>query len=243
METLTPAEPMQLDSDVNETLEAFRDLSINLQKPRIPRSTKRGNPRLSYSLWRSRLTPNGRCPQQIKRQIKDLEASRIRRQALVTLLCDVLQGRDPLNTFYTNYYAVVTDWNKLLAETKVPSNASSASPEIIRAFKITDGVICGERTSHLLRRLAYVHLMQLFNVLESIIRLERETGQVLRGRYYRDASVALDIYMGAQEDTSNAYFLRRKLKERKRAGRSWRDLSDPSPLFVLMYSDAAERIV
>ncbi|KAK7582818.1 hypothetical protein V3481_012116 [Fusarium oxysporum f. sp. vasinfectum] len=85
--------------------------------------------------------------------------------------------------------------------------------------------------------------MRLFSVLENIIKLERESGQVIRGRYYRDSSVALDIYMSAQDDASDLYCLRRRLKERKRAGRSWRDLSKPSPLLVLMYSDAAERIV
>ncbi|KAH7205285.1 hypothetical protein BKA60DRAFT_579208 [Fusarium oxysporum] len=74
--------------------------------------------------------------------------------------------------------------------------------------------------------------MRLFSALEDIIKLERESGQVIRGRYYRDSN-----------DASDLYCLRRRLKERKRAGRSWRDLSKPSPLLVLMYSDAAERIV
>lgn len=148
-----------------------------------------------------------------------------------------------MDSFYKNYHAVIADWNMLLAETSFPSNISSSNPCIIRAFKIIDGLICGEQTSYLLRRLAYVQLMRLFSALEDIIKLERESGQVIRARCYRDSSVALDIYMSAQEDASNPCYIRHKLKERKRAGRSWRDLSKPSPLFVLMYSDAAERIV
>jgi hypothetical protein len=162
---------------------------------------------------------------------------------LISLLCNTLQGQNPLNLFYQNYHAVITDWNTLLAETSFPSNIPSSSPYIIRAFKIIDSLISAEQTSYLLRRLAYVQLMRLFSALEDIIKVERESGQVIRGRYYRDSSVALDIYMSAQDDASDLYCLRRKLKERKRAGRSWRDLSKPSPLLVLMYSDAAERIV
>jgi hypothetical protein len=54
--------------------------------------------------------------------------------------------------------------------------------------------------------------------------------------------VLLLIYMSSEDDASNLCCLRRKLEERKRACRSWRDLSKPLPLLVVMFSDAAERI-
>lgn len=49
--------------------------------------------------------------------------------------------------------------------------------------------------------------------------------------------------MRAQEDCSHPDALRRELKERKQAGRSWSDLAEPSPLFAMIYSKAAEPIV
>lgn len=45
--------------------------------------------------------------------------------------------------------------------------------------------------------------MDLFSFLKSLISYERKSGRVLRKPYCRDASIALDIYMSAQEDKSN----------------------------------------
>lgn len=249
MEVLIPTErlvhdsgdPMQLDDDMAMANEAFSGLSIN-EKGLC------GSRRLQkLGRWRSRL-PIGvsmcRPPKRISKwQVKDLEASRRMQKARATLLCDKLLGRDPLGTLSRNYRATIADWNTLVAETTFAGNVSSSSPCIIHAFKTIDSIICGHQGSYLLRRLAYVQLMRLFDLLEDTIRLERETGQVIRGRYYRDTSVALDIYMSAQEDIRDSYYIRRQLKERKRAGRSWRDLSKPSPLLVLMYPEAAERVM
>lgn len=49
--------------------------------------------------------------------------------------------------------------------------------------------------------------------------------------------------MKAQEDRSQTDALRREIKERKRAGRSWRDLAGPPPLFTMIYSEAAGSVV
>lgn len=75
------------------------------------------------------------------------------------------------------------------------------------------------------------------------LRQERESGQALREPCYRDATIAVDIYMKAQEDCSNPDALRREVKDRKRASRSWSNPAGPSPLFTMIYSDAAEPIV
>ena len=239
MESILP-EPMQLDDDLDAILRAISDLRISAPKRKSAKKSR------SDQCLRYRQNPLiRRCAQrqQFKQQMDDLKASRLKQKTFISLLCKTLQGKNPLNTFYTNCNKAIADWRKLLTETEVPCNASSTSPYITRAFKVIDTVICGSQTSYLLRRLAYVHLMRLFSTLEDIIKIERESGLVIRGRYYRDASVALDIYMSAQDDVSDQDCLRYKLKERKRTGRSWRDLSKPLPAFVLMYSDATERIV
>lgn len=249
MEVLIPAEqqvhdsgdPMQLDDDMKMTNEAFSGLSINEEGLCGSRRLQK------LGCWRGRL-PIGvsmhRPPKRISKwQAKDLEASRQRQKARATLLCDKLLGGDPLGMLSRNYQATIADWNTLVAETTPPGNVSSSSPRITHAFRAIDSIICGQQGSYLLRRLAYVQLMRLFDLLEDTIRLERETGQVIRGRYYRDSSVALDIYMSAQEDARDQCYLRRQLNERKRTGRSWRDLSKPSPLLVLMYPEAADRIM
>ncbi|CAH0020151.1 unnamed protein product [Clonostachys rhizophaga] len=164
--------------------------------------------------------------------------------ARVTILSQRLVGHDdPLNLFTENCLKTITDWVLLLGQTTMPDNLRSSDPRIIAAFEIVDRVIRGQDGTYLLRRLAYVQLMRMFTTLESIIRAERESGQVPREPFYRDATIAIDIYMQAQEDCSHPDDLRREVKERKRASRSWSSLSGPSPLFTMIYSDAAEAIV
>lgn len=173
----------------------------------------------------------------------DFESLCAKQEASVVQLQNKLLGTDPLRTFAINCEKVMADWNSLKSKTALPNIASSSDPRILQAFRAVDNIICGRQGSTLLRRLAYVQLMRLFTFLECIISFERKTGRVTRGRYQRDASIALDIYTSAQENRFNSNYLRRELQERKRAGRSWKDLSKPSPLLVLMYSEATEAIM
>lgn len=160
----------------------------------------------------------------------------------VTILAYQLVGHDPIHSFAENCDKTMGEWMALLGKTTLPSDIASSDPRIIVAFQAVDGVLCGQGT-YLLRRLAYVQLMRLFVFLEAVIKSERESGRLHRKPCYRDTTVAIDVYMNAQERRSNTSALRRELQERKRFGRSWSDLAGPSPLFVLVYSDAAEPIV
>ena len=132
----------------------------------------------------------------------------------------------------------MADWKSLKSETTLSDVASSSDPRIIYAFKAVDNVICGRRGSIMLRRLAYIQLMRLLTLLEGIIAYEKNGG---------DGSTVMQvlswIYTSAHDFISNPRNLLRELRERKRAGRSWNDLSKPSPLLVLMYAEAAESVM
>ncbi|CVL00273.1 uncharacterized protein FMAN_09779 [Fusarium mangiferae] len=164
-------------------------------------------------------------------------------QTRVDRICHKLLGVEPLQTFNGNHKKVIADWNLLKSKTDMPNLDSSSDPRIIESFKVIDLVLSGKEGSTLLRRLAYVRLMDLFSFVEGVVRKERQSRRVIRERYYRDASIALDIYMSAQEDTSNPDRVRKQLLERKRIGRSWKEVSRKSPLLVLMYSEAAESVL
>jgi hypothetical protein len=131
-----------------------------------------------------------------------------KQQARVTRLCYKILDSEPIQTFNKNYRQIVSDWNSLKDETCILNLASSSDPRIIRLFKIIDLVLCGRRGSTLLCRLANVHLMDLFSIVERLVSFERKSGHVVRKPHYRDASIALDIYMSAQEDRSNSSVLR-----------------------------------
>ncbi len=156
--------------------------------------------------------------------------------------CQRLVGDDPINTFADNCENTLTDWVLLLQKTTLPSNVTIPNPRIASAFKAVDSVLSGKEGGYLLRRLAYIRLMQIFSSLETIIKSERESGQVNRLPCYRASSVAMDLYINTQERCSSQEKLRCELKERKRSGRTWSDLAGPSPLLVLLYSEAAEPI-
>ncbi|RSL64175.1 hypothetical protein CEP51_013191 [Fusarium floridanum] len=174
---------------------------------------------------------------------KDLEKIRKRKLARVTSLSHRLVGNEPLNSFAENCQKTIADWISLLSKTTLPSDIESSDLCIITAFKAVDSVICGNQGTYLLRRLAYIQLMRLFASLEAIIKSERDTGRIFREPGYGNASIAIDIYMSAQESHLHPDDLRRELRERKRTGRRWRDLASLSPPFVLMYSEASEPIV
>jgi len=134
-------------------------------------------------------------------------------------------------------------WISMLKKTTLPSDITSSDPTITTAFRGIDSVISEQQGTYLLRRLAYIQLMRLFASLQDIIQADRENERIRLEPSERVASVAMNIYLSAQERSSNMGNLRNKLKERKRSGRSWTDLARPSPLFVLIYSDSAEPIV
>jgi hypothetical protein len=153
-----------------------------------------------------------------------------------------LVGEDPFNTFTGNCDKALGDWMVLLAKTTLPTDIASSNPLIISAFQAVDRVICGQGPK-LLQRLAYIQLNRLFISLEAIVKSDREHWRIARKPCYRDATIAIDIYMSAQPGHSNTDCLRRELKERKRRARIWSDLARPSPLLVLIYSEAAETIM
>ncbi|KAM7196594.1 hypothetical protein V8F33_006093 [Rhypophila sp. PSN 637] len=151
-----------------------------------------------------------------------------------------LVGSFPITTFATNYKKCVVDWVALLRRTALPKGTPSSDPRVIYAFKYIDSIL-SRRGTTLLRRLAYIQLIRLFIFLEASLKLERTRGIAHRRPGCRDVSVAMDIYMSAQIQQSKG--LRYMLKERKRLGKRWTELSRPSPLFVLLYSNFAESIM
>ncbi|KAF5675917.1 hypothetical protein FDENT_9634 [Fusarium denticulatum] len=184
-------------------------------------------------------------PSEVNRKVQtlvDINVFRKMYHARVARLQRKLLDAEPLQTLSRNCEKVMADWNLLKSDTTFQVESSS-DPRIVHSFKVIDLALCGKQGSSLLRRLAFIRLVELISFLELVISSERDSGRMVRDRSYSNASIALDIYMGAQEDNSNPDDLRRQVKERKRVATMWKSLSEPSPLLVLMYSDAAETIV
>ena len=156
-------------------------------------------------------------------------------------ICKQLVTRNPIEAFAINCEQTICSWIALLRESTLPENVRSSDPRFLRAFKYVDAVITGKHGTHLLRRLAFVQLMRIFQRLEASIKNDRRTGCIEREPCYRHTSVAIDIYTKAQNNPSERS--RRVLKDRKRSGRSWTVLAGHSPLFALVYAEAADLFV
>ncbi|KAI1207646.1 uncharacterized protein F4807DRAFT_462452 [Annulohypoxylon truncatum] len=234
---VSDSEPMEMDQESDTCTDGTisRRLGCNALAFRRRYDDQKSNKSFSSHVKRR---PIHRVESQSKGKVVYKE-----RLARVTPISKRLVGYDPIRTFAENCEKTLSDWVILLRKTTLPNGIVSEDPRIISAFKAVDSVICGQGTN-MLRRLANVQLMRLFRLLEDIIKSDRDNGHVHREPYYRDANVAMDIYMSSQETQSNMKELRLKLKQgRKRFSKRWSDLAAPSPLFVLIYSDAAEAIV
>lgn len=210
------------------------------------------NYRSSLDRFRVRKT-NARTSARHKQKDKECSSLRIKKRALQTVqmrnlaraafLTEKLAGRDLVASFAYNCERTLGQWVSLLRLTTLPVNTTSSDSRILTAFQKLDSIISGHGL-HLLRRLAHVQLMKVFSEVESIIQFERDAKQMHREPSYRNSSIAIDIYMNAQDSYSDADQVRRGLKERKRISSRWSSLAvSSSPLFVLLYGDSAEPVV
>ena len=227
------------NTSVSESMNIDQEAGVCVGDTRLELSQTRTNSSNSQSFGATRTDSSFRETAREGRSWTHAEMKAHR----VTFLSNRLIGHNPIGTFAGNCEKTLPDWITLLRNATLPNGVTSGDPRIITAFKAVDSIICGQGTN-MLRRLANVHLMRLFGSLEAIIETDRETGRIHREPYYRDDHVAMDIYTRAQETHSNTNELRLKLRRgRKRFSKRWRDLATASPLFVLVYSDAAESIV
>jgi hypothetical protein len=160
----------------------------------------------------------------------------------LTSITPALVGLDPFHTFAANCEETITAWVSLLKTTTLPDGIMSSDSRITAAFKAVDEIISGQCGTYLIRRLAFVEIIRLFTAVEAIIKHDRVHRRTYRESHYNDTHIAMDIYVRAQVRHSNISDSRCRHGS-KRLGRRWSHLATFSPLFVLIYSDAAEKIV
>ena len=150
---------------------------------------------------------------------------------------------DAITYFADNCTKALDNWISLLRKTTLPQNITSSDISITTAFRSLDYIISGTKTTSFLSRFTHVQLIRVFENIESIITRKRQNGLLHPARGIRDASIAISISLRSWESFPNKKWLRRKLHRCKRIGKRWRELSKPSPFFLLIYSDAAEKLV
>ncbi|KAK4206433.1 hypothetical protein QBC37DRAFT_459129, partial [Rhypophila decipiens] len=153
-----------------------------------------------------------------------------------------LVRRDAIECFAENCEKIWQDWTLLLRKTTLPLNIASSDTRVIAAFRAVDSVISGKRGTSVLRWLAYVRLMVLFDSVKAVVRAERENGEAHRERGDRDISAVIDIYENAQRSPDRRG-LRDMILKHRRIGKRVESLAGPSPLFLLIYSEEGEAVM
>ncbi|KAM7210375.1 hypothetical protein V8F06_014239, partial [Rhypophila decipiens] len=153
-----------------------------------------------------------------------------------------LVRRDAIECFAKNCEKIWQDWTLLLRKTTLPLNIASSDTRVIAAFRAVDSVIPGKRGTSVLRWLAYVRLMVLFDSVKAVVRAERENGEAHRERGDRDISAVIDIYENAQRSPDRRG-LRDMILKHRRIGKRVESLAGPSPLFLLIYSEEGEAVI
>jgi hypothetical protein len=165
-----------------------------------------------------------------------------RRATRIESLSRRIVRRDAIECFANNCEKIWEDWTSLLWKTTLPPNVASSDTRVIAAFRAVDSVISGKQSTCVLRWLAYVRLIALFDSLTPVVRAERENGEAHRERGDRDISAVIDIFENAQRP-SDRRGLRQVILEHRRTGKRVKSLAGPSPLFLLIYSDETETVM
>lgn len=132
-------------------------------------------------------------------------------------------------------------WAFLIRQTTISKTIRSSDAQIVAAFQTIDSLIA-KQEDKFLRRLAYVQLAQVFDALTEIIAADRSNGYMYRAAGYRNATIAVDIYMSAQQKTTKG-ISRHELLERKKMARRWLQLAGPSPFILAFCSNMVEEVM
>ena len=175
--------------------------------------------------------------------VQDYDKQHMGKIVLMESLSYKLVRRDAMEAFADNCEMIWEYWISLLRKTTLPPNIASSDIRVTAAFRAVVSVISESQSKYVLRWLAYVQLMRIFDSLQPIVRREREKGVAHRERGDRDVSAAIGVYQNTQQTRSDARDPRHVIKEQRRTGRRVRSLTGPSPLFLLIYSEKAEAVV
>ncbi|KAK4096497.1 hypothetical protein N658DRAFT_398838, partial [Parathielavia hyrcaniae] len=154
-----------------------------------------------------------------------------------------LVRRDAIECFASNCEKIWGDWTSLPRKTTLPPHVASSDTRVIAAFRAVDDVISGKQSTRVVRWLAYMRLMALFDHLKRVVKSERENGEAHRECGDRDISAIMDIYENARRRCSNTRASRNAIAEHRRTGKRVKTLAGPLPLFLLVYSEEAEPIM
>jgi hypothetical protein len=170
--------------------------------------------------------------------------SRRKRSLAQTMPCALLFVREnAIENFARTWKLTLSAWNLLLLKTTIPQTISIADLNMSASVKVLHNTIAAREGSSLPPRFGYVQLARFLGALEERIKEGKGHGLIPLERGRVNASIAIDMFLDAQDAGSNDLLTRRKIWEFKRIGKRWETMIGPSVLLLSIYSDVAESFV
>jgi hypothetical protein len=113
----------------------------------------------------------------------------------------------------------------------------------IYVFRQIDSYIDEKHTAPNLQRIGYIGLAILMEDLKQAISVNRRRGNIESKPGHRNASLALDLYLAAQDSKANTALAKKQLNRRLEVSRRWLALSIRCPLLAVVYSEKAEKVM
>lgn len=150
---------------------------------------------------------------------------------------------DAMEYFDQTWRQTLSAWESLLRKTMIPPIVPVTNLNVSTAVNALNNVIAGREGEVLPSGFGYVQLSRFLDALEGRVKADRKVGLIpsISGRV--NASLAIDIYLGAQGAGPAALSTRSKVSECKRIGGRWEELVGPSVFLLVIYSNVAETFV
>ncbi|KAM5347527.1 hypothetical protein ACJZ2D_017211 [Fusarium nematophilum] len=161
----------------------------------------------------------------------------------VEQLSKSLVRTDAIPVFASNIEKVYEFWVLLQLGAAVPSNVAEAKSSVVAAFHFLDSIINDGNHPRQLSRLGHVALTSMLDRLKGAIGASRRQGRLKSRSGHRNASIAMDLYLDAQGAISNRAQAKKQLNRRLQISRRWTELAGGCPLLLVIYSDAADRLI
>ncbi|KAF4342956.1 phosphotransferase family [Fusarium beomiforme] len=134
---------------------------------------------------------------------------------------------DAVDYFGQTWRQTLTAWDSLVRQTVIPPDIPVADLDITSAVNALNGAIAGKERTSLPPGSGYVQLLRFLDVLEGRVKADKKAGLIPSQSGRVNASIAFDMYLGAQSASAEALPTRSKMSEHRRTGRRWQELTGP----------------
>ena len=158
----------------------------------------------------------------------------------ISVAADRLINPEVVSYFLSHCDSIYDCWISYLARQPRRIDVTIES-SVVAAIQRVNELREDKHSSRLLLRFAYLQLTWEIEAYKTVAATDRIEGRSKRSRGQRDSTIALDLYLAAEQRISKK--ARNAVTTDCRSGRRWAALVGRSPLLIFVFPEAADTIV